>query len=171
MEYLPDYYTKPILILGCGNPLIGDDGFGPAVVEYLENHCRIPSNVAILDVGTGVRELLFNILLQESKPEKIVIIDAIDGNRTPGEIFSVSIEDVPLNKAHDFSLHLMPTLNLLKELRDLAGVDVEILAAQPNEIPEEVKSGLSKPMQKAVIEMARHIELDYLGNMEDSSNR
>ncbi len=26
---------KKILVFGCGNPLMGDDGFGPAVIEHI----------------------------------------------------------------------------------------------------------------------------------------
>ena len=89
MDYIPEYYQKATLILGCGNILIGDDGFGPAVVDYLKEHCRVPDDVAVLDVGTGVRELLFNIILADKKPEKIIIIDAMDCNREPGEFFNV----------------------------------------------------------------------------------
>ncbi len=39
---LPDFCRKPILILGCGNTLFGDDGFGCAAVEYLETHYALP---------------------------------------------------------------------------------------------------------------------------------
>ena len=43
------------LVLGCGNPLIGDDGFGPAVIQQLEEAYAIPESVACIDVGTSVR--------------------------------------------------------------------------------------------------------------------
>ena len=162
MDYAPDYYQKAALILGCGNILLGDDGFGPAVVDYLKEHCRVPAHVAILDVGTGVREILFNVILAEKKPERIIIIDALDCNRKPGEVFAVSIEDIPEKKIHDFSVHQMPTLNMLKELRDLCHVEVVVLAAQPERIPETVKPGLSKRLQGAVPKASKHIAENYL---------
>ena len=161
MDYAPDYYQKATLILGCGNILIGDDGFGPAVVDYLEEHCRVPAYVAILDVGTGVREVLFNVILAEKKPERIIIIDALDCNRKPGEVFTVSIEDIPEKKVHDFSVHQMPTLNMLKELRDLCHVDVVVLAAQPEFIPETVKPGLSRKLREAVSKVGKYIVENY----------
>lgn len=162
MSYVPDYYDKDVLILGCGNPLFGDDGFGPAVVEYIKEHCRVPSDVAVIDVGTSIREILFNFLLFEKKPKTLVIVDALDCGRTPGETFKASIEEIPEKKIHDFSLHLMPTLNLLKELRDLAKVETVILAAQPSYIPEEVEHGLSEPVKKAMKDTAEYIEKTYL---------
>ena len=161
MDYVPEYYQKATLILGCGNILLGDDGFGPAVIDYLEKHCRVPPHVAILDVGTGVRELLFNIILTEKKPERIIIIDALDCNREPGEFFTVSIEDIPERKTHDFSVHQMPTLNMLKELRDLCHVEVVVLAAQPESIPETIQSGLSKKLQDVVPKVGKYIAKRY----------
>ncbi len=161
MDYAPAYYQKATLILGCGNILIGDDGFGPAVVDYLKEHCRVPAQVAILDVGTGVREILFNVILADKKPETIIILDALDCNRKPGEVFTVAIEDVPERKAHDFSVHMMPTLNMLKELRDLCHVEVVVLAAQPESIPETVQEGLSKRVQEAVTKTAEYIVEKY----------
>jgi len=161
MDYIPEYYQKTTLILGCGNILIGDDGFGPAVVDYLTEHCQTPAHVAILDVGTTVREVLFNVILAEKKPERIIIIDGLDCGREPGEVFTVSIEDIPERKIHDFSVHQMPTLNMLKELRDLCHVEVVVLAAQPESISETVQSGLSKKIQEAVPKAGKYIVKEY----------
>ena len=85
MNYVPECYQVPTLILGCGNTLFGDDGFGPAVIDYLEKHCRVPEEVAILDVGTGTREILFNMVLSDKRPKTIIIVDAVDVGRTPGD--------------------------------------------------------------------------------------
>jgi coenzyme F420 hydrogenase subunit delta len=161
MEFVPDYYRKDTLILGVGNPLFGDDGFGPAVAEELERRGRVPSCAAVLDVGTGVREILFDLILSPERPKEMVIVDALDCGREPGEVFKVKIDEVPQIKSHDFSLHLAPSLNLLQELRESAGVTVTILAAQPESIPEIVTAGLSAPMQRAVVEAANYISEHY----------
>jgi len=87
MEYTPDYYRKALLVLGVGNPLFGDDGFGPAVAEELERRGRVPSFAAVLDVGTGVREILFDLILSTERPKEVVIVDALDCSREPGEVF------------------------------------------------------------------------------------
>src|SRR5664279_2825653 len=161
MEYVPDYYQKDLLILGVGNPLFGDDGFGPAVAEELECRGRVPSFAAVLDVGGGVREILFDLILSPQRPKELIIIDALDCGREPGEVFKVKVDEVPKLKSHDFSLHLAPSLNLLQELSDSAKVKVTILAAQPEPIPDIVTSGLSAPIQKAVQEAADYITEKY----------
>ena len=44
----------------------------------------------------------------------------------------------PLAKLDDFSLHQLPTSNLLRELQEICGVEVRVLACQTGPLPEEV---------------------------------
>ena len=157
MNYIPECYQKSTLILGCGNTLFGDDGFGPAVIDYLEKHCQVPEDVSILDVGTGAREILFNITLAEKKPRRIIVIDALDCQREPGGIFTIPVENLPEKKIDDFSLHQLPTSNLLKELKELCHLEVILLAAQPESVPETVRPGLSRKLQDAVPRVCQYI--------------
>jgi len=161
MEKLPVYCRKEILIAGCGNKLFGDDGFGPEVVEYLKSHYSIPENVCLLDVGTGIRKILFTLSLSEPRPEVIVIIDAVDKGRKPGEIFEISVDEIPEEKIDDFSIHQVPSSNLLKELQDLCSVNVRVMACQIKKIPETIQSGLSEPVKKAVRLMAQKIAEEF----------
>lgn len=153
-DIIPEYAKKRVLILGCGSVLFGDDGFGPATVEYMQKNCDIPDDMHVMDVGTGVSRILFTLALSEEKPRKIVILDAVDLKKKPGEIFEISIEDLPENKTRDFSSHLFPTVNLLKELRDAGGIDIIILACQVERIPELVNPGLSEAVKKSVSKAA-----------------
>ena len=161
MEKLPVYCRKKILIAGCGNKLFGDDGFGPEVVEYLTDHFSIPENICLLDVGTGIRKILFTLTLSEPRPEVIVVIDAVDKGRKPGEIFEISLEEIPEEKIDDFSIHQVPSSNLLKELQDLCSVNVRVMACQIKTIPETIQSGLSDPVKKAVPLMAQKIKEEF----------
>jgi len=147
---IPDYYRKPILILGCGNILFGDDGFGPQVVEYLKKNYSIPENVGIINAGCSVRNILFNVVLSEKKPEKIIIIDAMNAGKIPGEVFEIELEDIPENKIDDFSMHQLPTSNLLKELKDLCRVYIKIFSCQVENIPKSVSTGLSKRLLDSI---------------------
>lgn len=153
---LPSFCTKQTLILGCGNQLFGDNGFGPAVINYLLAHYEIPDDVYVMDVGTGVRKLLFTLALSSERPQEILIINAVDKGRTPGEIFELPLEDVPIEKIDDFSLHQVPSSNLVKELRD-AGVDVRVLVCQVAHIPDGIDPGLSAVLQEAIPRMGELI--------------
>ncbi|MFH2030226.1 MAG: hydrogenase maturation protease, partial [Bacteroidota bacterium] len=84
-----EYIDKEILVLGCGNILFGDDGFGPEVVQYLQKNYDIPSHVYVGDAGLSVRKILFNIVLSEIKPKKIIIVDAVDLGKPAGSTFQL----------------------------------------------------------------------------------
>jgi coenzyme F420 hydrogenase subunit delta len=152
-----DPMYKDVMVLGCGNILFGDDGFGTHVAEHLQNGGLIPNHVSVINAGTGVREILFDLVLSEQRPKRIIVIDAIDAHREPGEVFRINVEEVPRNKVDDFSLHHMPTTNLLKELNDLCNVEVIIIVGQVESIPEAVRPGLSGVLTKSVSVAAREV--------------
>ena len=149
-DIYPDYCSKPALVLGCGNILFGDDGFGPSVIDYFNATGKTPENACFLNTGTSSRKILFDVTLSEKKPRKIIIVDAMDCGIKPGDVREQSLDCIPYNKIDDFSIHQVPTSNLLKELRDLCGVEVVLVVLQPPDIPSEVKPGLSRGAQQAV---------------------
>jgi coenzyme F420 hydrogenase subunit delta len=158
---LPDFCSKPTLVLGCGNTLFGDDGFGCAVVDYVDARYPVPEAVCLLDVGTGVRKLLFTLCLSPIRPRRVIILDAIDAGRTPGEVFEIDPAEIPVVKLDDFSLHQLPTSNLLRELQETCGVEVRVLACQTGPLPEEVREGLSEAVSKAVPHAAERLVREY----------
>jgi coenzyme F420 hydrogenase subunit delta len=160
-DALPEYCRKPTLILGCGNTLFGDDGFGCAAVEYLEAHYALPEDVCLLDVGTGVRKLLFTLCLSPARPRRLLILDALDVGRAPGELFEIAPQDIPPVKLDDFSIHQLPTSNLLRELEEQCGVEVRVLACQTAPLPEEVCPGLSEPVRRALPQAAERVAAGY----------
>jgi coenzyme F420 hydrogenase subunit delta len=146
----PDYCEKPVLVLGCGNALFGDDGFGPAVIEYMLKGKNVPANACFINAGSSVREILFNVVLSDRKPARIIVIDAMTSGRMPGTVVEVELDSIPKNKRDDFSMHHIPTSNLLRELRDFCGIEVKLVVLEPPEIPTEVKPGLSGAASEAV---------------------
>jgi coenzyme F420 hydrogenase subunit delta len=146
----PDYCRCDTLVLGCGNELFGDDGFGPAVARRLADSQDTPRSVVALDVGTSVRQVLFNVVLSPYRPRRIVVVDAVDQGRRPGEVWTMKARDLPQVKCDDFSMHQLPTSNLLRELDELGGVEVTCVVAQVSPLPPEVRPGLSAPIRRAV---------------------
>ncbi len=144
--------TYSTVIYGCGNQIMGDDGFGPAVVDALQSSYTLPPDVAVIDAGTGIREYLFDFLLMaDGRPQKIIVLDAVDfEGKAPGEVFLISPSTIPAKKVHDFSLHQFPSVNLLAELEEHTDIDVDILAAQVEYIPSEIEPGLSLKMREAI---------------------
>lgn len=153
----PEARYNDIIVFGCGNILFGDDGFGPSVADYLQNYTQLPENVSVINAGTSVKGILFDLILSEQRPKKIIVIDAVDAKRRPGEVFTISVDDLPHNKIDDYTLHQMPTSNMLKELKEFCHVDVTIIAGQVEHIPESVRPGLSNVLKESVAIAAQEV--------------
>jgi len=163
---LPEYCQKSTLVLGCGNILFGDDGFGCALVEYVQSHYRVPEDVCVLDAGTGVRKLLFTLCLSPVRPRRLLIVDALDAGRPIGELFEIDPAAIPPVKLDDFSMHQLPTSNLLRELQEACGVEVRVLACQTGPLPQEISPGLSAPVQAALPHAADWLTHEYLPHQD-----
>ncbi|NIM49735.1 MAG: hydrogenase maturation protease [Gemmatimonadales bacterium] len=144
------YWNKEILVLGCGNVLFGDDGFGPAVAGYLEQSCEVPSHVGVVNAGSAVRDLLFTVALNERRPRLIIIVDAVDDGMPPGEVRERDISEFREVAIGDSSMHLFPTTRLLRELSDLRGIEVKVISVQVLHAPHEVRPGLSDVVQASI---------------------
>ncbi len=160
------------IIFGCGNVLLGDDGFGPAVIEALHDSCLLPDHVQALDAGTGIREYLIDYALSSiGRPQSILVLDAVDcTDYSPGELVHLDPASIPARKIHDFSLHQFPTVNLLQELNEETGIDVSILAAQVEKLPDQVAPGLSPAMQDAVDRAFAQIIERFEGDLRQGSH-
>lgn len=158
---LPSFCCARVLILGVGNILFGNDGFGPEVIDYLTRHFGIPEDIYALDVGTGARKVLFTISLSETRPEEIVIVDAVDCGREIGSVSEIPVESLPITKVDDFSLHQVPTSNMLRELQDDCSVKVTVLVCDVGPIPQVIGPGLSQHIQQSVIEACQQISTRF----------
>jgi coenzyme F420 hydrogenase subunit delta len=160
-DILPAFCRARLLILGVGNVLFGDDAFGPEVTHYLLAHYQIPEDVYVMDVGTGVRKILFTLTLSEKRPEEILIVDAVDWGGEVGRVSEISADQLPLNKVDDFSLHQLPTSNLLRDLQEQGNITVTVISCDVEVIPEWIRPGLTPAVQQAVIEAGRRIAARY----------
>jgi coenzyme F420 hydrogenase subunit delta len=159
---LPDHLKKRIVVLGIGNSLFGDDGFGPATVQLILRSLTLPADVCILDVGTAVMPVLLDILLSDLGPQRLIILDTIDLGRRPGELVRVSVEQLPQTRSDLFSFHSFSARKVLQELKDQKDLEVTILACQAQRVPSEIEEGLSKPVEDAVQRAARTV-LEMIG--------
>lgn len=162
LDTLPAFCRARVLILGVGNVLFGDDGFGPAVAESLTRDYAVPDDVYVMDVGTGVRKLLFTLILSEPRPQEIVIVDAVDWGQEIGQVVTIPVEALPINKIDDFSLHQVPTSNMLRELQDQCGVKVTVITCDVGLIPPEMNAVLSPGTRRAVMTACRQIAMRFL---------
>jgi hydrogenase maturation protease len=134
-----------LLILGVGSPLMGDDGFGVAVVRELSKG-PLPEGVAAVDGGTagfGLSDLI-------AEAEEAFIIDAADMGRVPGKIEEFTPDQVrSLTADHQVSLHQSDVLSVLRVLTELGSCPpVTILAVQPARVAQDI--GFSPEVAAAI---------------------
>lgn len=89
------------LILGIGNILLGDEGFGVAAINYLEKYYTFPKDVRLLDGGTRGLMLLGEII----ECDFLVVLDIMLGGEKPGSIYLVEEEEIPERVNFRHSMH------------------------------------------------------------------
>ena len=137
------------LILGCGNIFRGDDGFGARVAEYIiREHLADKNSVEVLDVGLGASRILLDILSDEEKPRKIVLVDALHQTGRVGEVKTLSLTDIPSVKGRSPS-HSFPNREMLAKLEEM-GVEICIVACVVGYLPDEVSVKMSKEVEEAI---------------------
>ena len=81
-----DTYSSEIMILGVGCILYSDEGFGVRVIEAIEERYQFPDNVLVVDGGV----LGINLLGVISKPDHLIVVDAIRNKGNPGELYRLA---------------------------------------------------------------------------------
>jgi len=146
-----------IVIAGCGNPLFADDGFGPAVIEEMQE-LSLPDNVTIIDAGLGGPHFIFT-LLDPEVTKKLIIVDIADFGAEPGQITKLRPEDLPPGAYRD--AHSWDLTEPLQRIKDQ--IEVTIIGVQPARVTApEFELGLSDELEKAIPKTIRVI-LELIG--------
>ena len=122
-------YASEITVLGIGNTILSDEGFGVRVVEYLQKNFTFPENVALIDGGTLGVELQHFIV----GTKKLLIIDSIDGGAESGKIFHLHGDEILKHFTQKISAHEIGIQDILTmlEITEKKIPVVELLGAQP----------------------------------------
>ena len=149
---------KKIKVLGIGNMLVGDDGFGPRVIEELQKR-QLPENVELIDAGVGGMAILSWI----EDADKIVIVDSVQtGNEPVGTVYRFTDKEMPPSDMFMLSLHdlnLVDTINIGRIVQKMPeeiiiyGVEVIRLTEFTKEMSPEVEAAVSEVADLVVEEI------------------
>jgi hydrogenase maturation protease len=143
--------TSSLVILGIGNVLWADEGFGVRAVEALGERYTFAPHVAVVDGGTQG----LNLLRFVQSADQLLILDAIDYGLAPGTLHVVEGADVPrFLGAKKMSLHQTGFQEVLA-LAELTGrfpQEIVLIGCQPVEL--EDYGGSLRPAVRAAIEPA-----------------
>jgi len=134
------------LVLGLGNSIMTDDGFGVKVVNTLSSRYHFQGKIRLIDGGTLGLDLLPHL----EDVEYLLIIDALDMRDKPGQLFRIEGEDVPRAFASKLSVHQMGLQDLLAvaELQGHVPTKLVVWGVQPECI--EMGTDLTATVESAV---------------------
>lgn len=134
------------LVLGLGNLLLSDEGFGVQAIGRLRARWRFDDDVEVMDGGT----LGLGLLPALEDADRILVLDVVEVGATPGTLVRLSWNDLPRALRVKVSPHqetLEEALALL-ELRRGRPEAFEVVGVQPRSLAWGVV--LSAPVKAAL---------------------
>ena len=156
---MSDLHGGRTVVIGLGNPLMGDDGLGLAALAQLQAQWSIPETVEMVDGGTWGMNLLPVI----ESAERLLLLDAIDTAAAPGTLQVLEQHRIPRYLATKISPHQVDLHDVLAlaQLRGTFPAQAVALGIQParvafgNEISEVVACRLDELVRAAVMQLER----------------
>ncbi|MBB1488701.1 HyaD/HybD family hydrogenase maturation endopeptidase [Oceanospirillum sediminis] len=152
-----------VLILGIGNVLWADEGFGVRCIEALHRQYQFADNVKLMDGGTQGIYLVQHV----QQADILIVFDAIDYGLEPGTMKIVRDEEVPkFMGAKQMSLHQTGFQEVLAmaEFTGDAPKTLLLVGVQPEEL-EDFGGSLREPVKQQV-QPALDVVLDFLAGYQ-----
>lgn len=147
------------LVLGIGNVLWADEGFGVRAVEALHAKYAFPDAVTLLDGGTQGLYLFGAI----AAARRVLVLDAIDFGLAPGTLRILRDGEVPAWKPQKISPHQTGFNDVLAlaQLRGEAPEAITLIGVQPEELSDlggslrdSVRTRVAEAVELAASELA-----------------
>ncbi|WP_459201046.1 hydrogenase maturation peptidase HycI [Methanococcus sp. CF] len=146
--------SSKIAILGIGNYLKSDDGFGVYVIESIvKNYSKTHENLSLekevnsIDnrltiINCGVVPENFTDVIKKENPDKIIMVDAALMHQHPGTLRIVESDEI---SETGFSTHALPLSIIIKYLKTYIDTEILIVGIEPTNLEfGEPISGLLK---------------------------
>lgn len=150
------------LVVGMGNLLRGDDGFGVEVVRRLQSMPEVTARARVIEIGIGGVHLVQELM---DGYDLLVIVDAVQRGGAPGRLSVLEIE-VPPAPPSSFEAWQAEIADVHQAVPDRALVMARSLGVLPPRVllvgceperTEEVELALSPRVAAAVVPAAERI--------------
>lgn len=153
--------SQPVraLVLGIGNLLWADEGFGVRAVEALHARYAFPESVTLMDGGTQGLRLLDPVCAAQA----VLVFDSVDYQLPPGSLKILRDDDVPAWSDTAMSLHQATFMELLSlaRLQGRFPARITVIGVQPcvledlgGSLSPVVRSRLDEAVERAAGELA-----------------
>jgi hydrogenase maturation protease len=146
---------KPRLVLGLGNPMMGDDGVGWYVASRLSGDRRLPADVETVWGGTD----LLRYAGQIEGRRLVVVVDAVQDAAEPGAVVVLeNLADLDDGQTNAHELSAVQAMRLLQMMTPvpmtLLGVSISS-AAMRNGLSAEVEACMPAILERVLDELGR----------------
>jgi hydrogenase maturation protease len=125
---------REALVIGIGNVLWADEGFGVRAVEALHAAYAFPACVTLMDGGT----LGLNLLEDVARSRRVLVFDAVDYGLLPGTLKVLRDAEVPAWGKAKLSPHQTGFNDVLAHamLQGRAPETIVVIGVQPEELSD-----------------------------------
>lgn len=153
-----DVPPRHTVVIGLGNPLMGDDGLGLAALARLREEWSMPPDVELVDGGTWGMNLL--PIIEDAG--RVLLIDAIDAGAAPGTEVVLARHQLPRYLATKVSPHQVDLGDVLAlaELRGTLPEQTTAIGLQPADVQlcQELSDALRSRLDDLVLGLVQVLE-------------
>lgn len=144
---LKDILKKKTVIVGIGNTMKGDDGFGPALIRRLKGKIKMPC----IDAG-NTPENYVSVIARE-RPRVVLLADCADVGSEPGRYEILNSKEVLKS---GFTTHDISAGMFIEYLKNRTKAEIYMLGVQPENI--SFGSAMSDKVKRTLEEVASIIK-------------
>ena len=145
--FLKTILERRVVIVGVGNTLRGDDGFGPALVARIRGNC----GAVCVDAGTVPENYIQTIA--RKKPQTLLVVDAMDFGAEPGEIGLFKVEQLGSAAISTHTLSPRLFVDLIR-----AEIDVQVCFVGIQPAGTGFGESVSVPVGEAVARLSKALK-------------
>lgn len=147
-----------VLVLGVGNLLLKDEGFGVRVIQAMEERqVPLPPDVTLMDGGCAGFALMNPI----AEAEKVVVVDTVKGGGPPGAMYRFDTRELGVKRMPMDSLHQVDFYQVLEALERLGErpEQVVVIGCEPKvidvglDLSPEVAARVDKAIELVLAEL------------------
>lgn len=133
--------------MGIGNPLRGDDGLGPVLIERLKGKVK----AVCIDAGNSPESYTGKII--KENPDTVLLVDAVHLNLPPGQYRILLPEEIVKS---GFTTHDISPRMFIEYLKTQTRANIYMLGIQPENIT--LGDGMFKSVKKTLGEIEKLIK-------------
>jgi hydrogenase maturation protease len=156
-------YPVQINVLGLGNTMFGDEGFGVEVIRYLDEHSDFPESVCLIDGGTQGIYLLDYF----ESVDYLIVFDAIIPQKYNRQVYVYKNDELPSFIYRKMSSHQVGLSELISISRLHGKVPKNLILIGVPPVDLNLGVGLSKTVMALVPEAAKTGETIILNWLEE----